>query len=256
MGQLRFSSFLESTKKDTWQNLNREVYGPPREASSLLLLNSIRAGLSKNLEFEVSIPVAWMNAKNESGEVSTSGVGDLLTRISWGGVTESWIYGVSAGAYWPVGKLGNQDLPATATFSTGTVDPAIGAYMSGPTLLGFGWYSSVSSRLVVSERDDGSRLGSSYTMSLGISRTLTNRIDGQLLLTYFVRDRDKGNMMEDTGGNWIYIQPFLSASLYAKPSYAFQVSIGARVPLLQRVEGTQLVESPNFSFGFAHTISL
>jgi hypothetical protein len=93
-------------------------------------------------------------------------------------------------------------------------------------------------------------------MSFGLSRPLTARIDGQLLLSYFARARDKGNMMEDTGGDWVYLQPFLSANVYANPSYALQLSIGARVPLLQRVEGTQLVESPNFSFGLAHTINL
>jgi hypothetical protein len=196
-----------------------------------------------------------MDAQDEAGKVSRSGVGDLLTRISWGSGTESWSYGVSAGAYWPVGELGNQDLPATATFSTGTVDPTVGAHISGPPLFGFVWFSSVSSRFVVSERDNGSRLGSNYTVSFGLSRMLANRIDGQLLLTYFARARDKGNMMEDSGGDWVYLQPFLSADVYANPSYALQISIGARIPLVQRVEGIQLVESPNFSFGLAHTIN-
>jgi hypothetical protein len=114
----------------------------------------------------------------------------------------------------------------------------------------------MSTRLVLGERDDGSQLGSNYTMSFGVGRSVASRIDGQLLLTYFSRSRDKGNMMEDTGGDWIYLQPYLTADVYANPSYALQVSIGARIPLLQRVEGTQLVESPNFSFGLAHTINL
>ena len=63
-------------------------------------------------------------------------------------------------------------------------------------------------------------------------------------------------MMEDTGGDWIYLLPFFSADIYTKPAYAIQVSIGARIPLMQRVEGTQLVESPNFSIGLAQTINL
>ena len=197
-----------------------------------------------------------MDAKDEAGEVSRSGVGDLLTRISWGRGTESWSYGVSAGVYWPIGELGDQDLPTTATFSTGTVDPTVGAYISGPPLRGFVLHSSMSSRFVVGERDDGLRLGSNYTVSLGLSRPLPARINGQLLLTYFARGRDKGNIMEDSGGDWVYLQPFLSADVYTNPSYALQVSLGARIPLVQRVEGTQLVESPNFSFGLAHTINL
>lgn len=93
-------------------------------------------------------------------------------------------------------------------------------------------------------------------MSLGLGRPITDRIDGRLLLSYFARERDKGNMMEDSGGDWVYLQAFLSANAYAKPSYALQLLIGARVPLLQRVEGIQLVESPNFSFGLASTINL
>jgi len=114
---------------------------------------------------------------------------------------------------------------------------------------------SVSTRQVLGKREGGSRLGSSYTGVFGLNRRLANRFVGQLLLTYFAREHDEGNKMEDSGGDWLYIQPFLSADIYARPSYAFQVSVGARVPLIQSVQGTQLVESPSFSLGLAHTVN-
>ena len=63
-----------------------------------------------------------------------------------------------------------------------------------------------------------------------------------------------GNMMEDTGGDWLYFQPFLSADIFVRPSYAVQALIGGRVPLMQNVRGTQLVESPAVSLGLAQTV--
>lgn len=229
--------------------------GPPREASSLLLINSVRTGLSKTLEAEASLPLAWMDARDESGEESRSGAGDLLTRIVWSRGTGRWSYGISVGTFWPVGELGSKELPASATFSTGTIDPAFGAFLSGPSFRGVGWYMSISTRQVLGIRKDGSRLGSSYTGAFGLNRRVTNRLAGQLLLTYFAREHDDGNEMEDSGGDWLYVQPFLSMDIYARPSYALQVLMGARVPLIQNVRGTQLVESPSLSLGLAHTIN-
>jgi hypothetical protein len=274
-GQMRVSTFFESALRDKWHRGSDEVPGPPREASSFILVNTLRAGLSRSLEADVTLPIAWLDAKDEFGEESSAGVGDLLTRVTWNGGTDQWSYGISAGAYWPVGELGSPDLPPTATFSSGTIDPTLGAFLAGPLFNGFGWFTSVNSRLVVGERDDGMSFGSNYTAVLGVARRISKRIDGQLLLTYFALERDKAgtegamssqasgdamdimmdNMVEDAGGNWLYLQPFVSANLFARPSYALQASIGARLPLVQSVEGTQLVESPSFSFGFAHTVT-
>jgi hypothetical protein len=211
--------------------------------------------MTGTLEAEASLPVAWLDARDELEEESTSGVGDLLTRVVWSRASGPWSYAVSAGMYWPVGEMGNEDLPASATFSTGSVDPALGAFLSGPPFRGFSWFTSVSTRQVLDKRNNGSRLGSSYTATLGLNRQLAKRFSGQVLVSYFARERDEGNMMEDTGGDWLFVQPFLRADVYARPSYAVQVLLGVRVPLIQDVEGTQLVESPSLSLGFAHTVS-
>lgn len=202
------------------------------------------------------MPIAWMDASDESGEESRSGAGDLLTRITWSSGSGRWSYGASVGAYWPVGELSSENLPASATFSTGSVDPALGAFLSGPPFRGFSWYTSVSTRQVLGAREDGSRLGSSYTAAWGLNSRIVNRLGGQIVLTYFSRERDEGNDMEDSGGDWVYVQPLLLVDVYTQPSYAFQILAGARIPLMQSVHGTQLVESASFSIGLAHTVNL
>jgi hypothetical protein len=255
-GQLRFVMLLEAAHRDTWHRGSQEVAGPPREASSYLLVNTLGVALGKGLGAEASLPVAWMEAKDEAGEDSRSGVGDLLTRVMWSHAAGNWSYGLAAGAYWPVGELGSQDLPAAATFSTGTVDPSFSASLSGLPIGGFAWRFSASTRLVVDERDDGSRLGSSLTGAFALDRRLHSRVGGRLILTYLTRESDEGNAMEDSGGEWLYLQPFLTTDAFLRPSYAIQVVLGARFPLVQDVHGTQLVESPSFTLGFAQTFNL
>jgi hypothetical protein len=62
-----------------------------------------------------------------------------------------------------------------------------------------------------------------------------------------------GDEPEDTGGDWLYLQPFLSMDVLVRPSFAVQATVGGRVPLVQNVRGTQLVESPSVSLGVAQT---
>lgn len=254
-GQLRLSIALDSGQKEKWHRGNRRVSGPSEETSSILLASGARIGMGRGFEAEASLPVAWLDAKGEEGKESRFGAGDLLTRILWSRGIGGWTYGFSAGMYWPVGELGTSEVPATATFSTGTYDPAVDVFLSGPSFRGVDWYASAGTRQIFGEQDNGSRLGSSYTVSLGLTGRVVNRLAGQVLLSYFARERDEGNVMEDTGGDWLYIQPFLRADIFASASHAVQALVGVRVPLIQNVEGTQLVESTSLSLGFAHTLN-
>lgn len=218
-----------------------------------MVSSRLRAAISGSLDAEIALPVAWLDASDAAGEESRTGVGDLLTKLHWGGGSGDWSWGLSLGAYWPVGDLGEADLPATATFSSGTVDPSIGGSVTLPRLGGWGWHVSWDARLVAVDRDDGTRLGSSFTTTVGWDRPLAKRLDGQVVLTYFGRASDEGNPMEDSGGDWLYLQPFLSADLLVRPAYAVQATVGGRIPLVQNVRGMQLVESPALSLGIAQT---
>lgn len=227
--------------------------GPDKQASSVLWVNSLRVGIRRGFEAELALPVAWMEAKDAAGTAKRTSVGDVPTRIVWNAARRAWSYGLSGGVYWPVGELGTEGLPATATFSTGTVDPTAGAHLRGPELFGFGWQLSSSARLVVADQDDGSRLGSSFTTTAALDRPLGRRFVAQALLTHFHRQADRDNMMEDSGGDWLYLQPQLLANLLARRDRSIQAYFGARIPLRQNVRGMQLVESTALSFGLALT---
>lgn len=244
---------LDSTRRDTWHRGSEEVAGPAKEASSVLWSNILRLGISHSLEAEVALPVAWMDAEDPAGRVTRTSIGDVPTLLTWSHRRSDWTMGVTGGVYWPVGELGTEGLPATATFSTGTVDPTIGAYLLGPLLGDWGWHVSSSTRWVVSDQDDGSRLGSSFSTSLGVNRTIGPRFVGQVLVTHFHRQTDTGNAMEDSGGDWMYAQPQVLANVFTRPDQSLQAMVGARIPMLQNVRGTQLVESPSLSFGLAYT---
>jgi hypothetical protein len=250
-GHFRFSTSVESVRRDEWHQGGQEVSGPAKEASSVVLTSRLQGAITKSLSAEVSLPIAWLNASDAAGEESRTGAGDLQTKIHWSRSSADWSYGLSAGAYWPVGDLGGDELPSTATFSSGTVDPSLGGFVTLPRRGGWGCQLSWDARVVVSERDDGTRLGSSFTAVLGLGRPLRERLDAQLVMAYFGRAADEGNSMEDTGGDWLYAQPFLSADVLVRPSYAVQVTAGGRIPLVQNVRGTQLVESPSLTLGLA-----
>jgi hypothetical protein len=254
--QFRFSTSVETVRRDRWHQGRREVAGPAREASSVVLSSRLSGAITGSLGVEASLPFAWLDASDAIADESRTGAGDLLTRLHWRRTASGWSYGLSAGAYWPVGNLGSEELPATATFSSGTVDPSVGGFVSLPRVGGWGCQVSWDARLVASERDAGSRLGSSFAVSLGWDRSLTRRLAGQVVLTYFGRASDEGNPMEDTGGDWLYFHPFMSANVFVRPSYALQVTAGGRIPVVQNVRGTQLVESPSLSLGIAQTFRL
>jgi hypothetical protein len=265
-GHFRFSASVESVSRDEWRRGGQSADGPDAEASSLVLGTRLRGAITESFAAEVSLPVAWTEARDAVGEESGTGVGDLQTRLHWTRAPGDWAWGVSAGAYWPVGDLGGEALPANATFSSGTVDPAVGAFVALPRVAGWGCQLSIDARLVVADNDDGSRLGSSFSAVMGWDRSLTRRLDAQVALTYFGRAADDpapmdmagghmghGDEPEDTGGDWLYLQPFLSMDVLVRPSFAVQATVGGRVPLVQNVRGTQLVESPSVSLGVAQT---
>jgi len=265
-GHFRLSANLESVSRDEWHRGGQSVDGPDSEASSVVLATRLRGAITGSFAAEVSLPVAWTEASDAAGEESSTGVGDLQTRLHWTRAANGWAWGVSAGAYWPVGDLGGEALPANATFSSGTVDPSLGAFVALPRVAGWGCQLSTDTRLVVADNDDGSRLGSSFTAAIGWDRSITRRLDAQVAVTYFGRAADEaapmdlggghmghGDEPEDTGGDWLYLQPFLSMDLLVRPSFAVQATVGGRFPLVQNVRGTQLVESPSVSLGVAQT---
>lgn len=217
-------------------------------------MSNLRLGLTSWLEVETALPVAWMDARDGDETVERTGIGDVPVLLTWSRGTADWSLGLSGGAYLPVGELGSDALPATATFSTGTVDPTLGATLVGPRLLGrLGWQLSSTARLVVAEQDDGRRLGSSVTTSLGVDHTLGDRFVGQIQFTHFHRAEDSGPTMGDTGGHWLYLQPQVVGSVFTSPQQAVQALVGLRIPLHQDVAGRQLVDSTSMTFGLAYT---
>jgi len=248
------SLHVDSAQRDTWHEGRNTVDGPDADASSLVLVGNLRFGVGRALEGNVSVPFAWMSATDPGGSASDSGIGDLLTEVRWNRALSLWSYGLSGGLYWPLGELQSDGLPATATFSTGTFDPTFSAYLSGPGAGGFGWTLTGSTRLVVSDQSEERRLGSTYTSSLWIDRTIVARVVGQAQLIYFHREEDSGRVMEPSGGHWIYLSPGLSYTLFANTGRSLQATLALRIPLLQDVVGRQLVESPALNFGLGYTV--
>lgn len=230
--------------------------GPESEASSFLLVHNLRLGLPGQLEGRLSLPYAWMEARDEAGEASRNGVGDLLAELRWSRPVDGWILGLSAGSYLPVGELGGRGLPATATFSTGTVDPTLGVQLAGPAVAGLGWSLGTLTRLVLAEQDDGRQLGSSLTSTLAVDRVLGREFVAQLQFVHFHREEDEGPAMEASGGNWLYLAPVLGYRLLAGRGHSLQLKLGARIPVYQDVVGRQLVESPAWNFGLGYTMEL
>lgn len=253
---MQVSLLVDSARRDSWHEGNNRVEGPALEASSVLLVSSLRFGIHDGFEGRISVPFAWMKAKDPGGEASNSGVGDFLAELRWNRFGSNWRYGISVGSYWPLGELSSQSLPATATFSTGTVDPTFGGYLSGPPLSGFSWNLASTVRLVISNRSDDHRLGSSITSGFTIDRKLTTGFAGQLQLIYFHRKADSGPVMEPSGGNWLYMSPAASYRLFADKKHSLQATLAVRIPLLQDVVGRQLVESTSLNFGLGYTVEL
>ena len=217
-------------------------------------MTNLRLGLTPWLELETALPVAWMDARDGDERVERTGVGDVPLLLAWNHDLEEWSFGLSGGAYLPVGEIGSEGLPATATFSTGTVDPTFGVSVVGPRLVGrLGWQFSSTTRLVVADQDNGRRLGSSFTTSLGVDHPLGERFVGQVQLTHFHRAEDSGPTMEPSGGDWLYLQPQVAGNLFTSPNQAVQALLGLRVPILQDVVGRQLVDSTALTFGLAYT---
>lgn len=252
-GQVRLTSIVDAAQRDTWHRGTVEVDGPDRSASSVLWVNDVRFGLGRSLEFDLRLPAAWMDARDGAESVERNSVGDLATLLTWTGAREDWMLAATAGVHWPTGDLASDGLPATATFSTGTIDYAAGVSVAGPRVAGWGWQVTTISRLVFDEQDDGRRLGSSSTTTFGVDRPVGSRWVGQLLLTHFHRQADDGPVMEDTGGDWIYLQPQIAADLFTRPDHAIQAVAGLRIPLRQDVRGTQLVDTTTFNVGLAYT---
>jgi hypothetical protein len=195
-----------------------------------------------------------MDATDPGGSVSDSGVGDLLTEVRWNRVGGAWTYGLAGGLYWPLGDLQSGGLPTTATFSSGTIDPTFNAYLSGPGAGGFDWTLTGSTRLVVSDQSEDRRLGSTYMSSLWVDRAIAAGLGGQVQLIYFHRGEDSGNVMEPSGGHWVYLSPGISYAFFAQSGRSLQATLALRIPLLQDVVGRQLVESPALNFGLGYTI--
>lgn len=247
------SGTLDSADRDTWYRGSEEVSGPPKEASSVLWLLGLRVGLGSALEAELALPIAWMDARDGTERAEQTSVGDLATRLSWTTARRDWSFGATVGAYWPVGELGTDGLPATATFSSGTIDPTAGVHLRGPQMRGIGWQLSTNARFVLSDQDNGARLGSSFSTSVAVDRPLGDRLVVQMSGTHFHRQSDRDNPMEDSGGDWFYLQPQLLGNVLTRADQSIQAFLGLRIPVYQNVRGLQLADSASFSFGIAYT---
>lgn len=228
--------------------------GPDREASSLVLMTGLRAAMGPELEFEASLPVSWLNARDGAVEEEKTGTGDLLTRVHLSRNLGHWTLGASAGVYWPVSNLDGAGLPEVATFVSGTIDPVLGLGISGGLWSGIDVGLFSSARLVVSDFEDGRRLGSTFTTTASIRHVVSRKLSLQGLVTHLHRQTDTGNMMEDSGGDWIYLQPQAAWKVAASGSRAWQFLMGLRLPVHQNVRGTQLVDSPSFLAGLSVTM--
>lgn len=258
---MRLALSIDATDRDTWHMGSREVEGPDRKASSYLWMTSLRAGIASSLEAEIALPVAWMDARDGDERVQTSSIGDVPTLLTWTRQHPSWSWSLTGGVYWPTGEIGADSLPATANFSTGTIDPTFAVQLLGPAWRGWNWQLATVTRQVIQEKEDGSRLGSSITTTFGVSRAIGRRLVGQVLAMHFHREEDQHapmgtgmmDMAEDSGGDWLYLQPQLVGSVLTRPDHALQVMLGARLPLVQNVVGMQLVDSPTVTLGVAYT---
>lgn len=258
-GSLRFVLSHEWNERDQWRDGTAPVDGPDRATRSRITVLEAAAGLGHGLELAAVVPWARIEA-SEASETSTSdGWGDVVTTLAYGS-DEGWgSWGAGVGMYWATSDLGDGDLPATS-FSSGTHDPRLMAFLTtfGG---GFDWQLGTDARLVVSERDDGVRAGSAFTLNAGASRTFADRFTAHLFLTGLHKGRDEGGMghhdmpdgemafEEGSGGTWVYLRPGVVVKLHARPTLALQLLIDARIPVYQRVNGPQLAEDTAIRLG-------
>lgn len=256
-GEFRLLLSLDSNSRNRW---NQQVSGPSVETSSTIFVTEVIVGFLDDFELSFVLPWASVHASDEMGSDDAAGFGDLLARVYWNASKGKFRYGSSAGLYLPVGNLAEQDLAGIATFKSGTVDPYFALYLSRPGFLGFDWQGTLNLRAILASNDDNVKFGSSLTTSLGLGRPVHRLVRAGIHFTYLHRGSDEmsqmtGHSFEDSGGHWLYLQPSATVTLVARASYAIQLIVGGRLPLVQNVNGTQLVESPAWNVGFANTFS-
>ena len=236
--------------RERWHAGAGRVTGPDRGAESRITSLSLRRALDTRFEIEASVPYAWIEAQADGVRETTSGLGDLATRLHWGRPVDGWRAGASIGAFWPTSGTAANDVPATAYFSTGTVDPTLGLQIVPPPIAGIDVSLSADTRLVLATRDDGRRFGSSVTADLTGRRALSDRLVFSASLLIHNRASDEASM-EDTGGTWVLIQPTLAWTTMARSDAAIRLFVGLRHPLRQDVVGRQLVEDTSALLGLS-----
>ncbi len=122
-GQLRVLLSSQTNSRDSWHEGNRFIVWKDEETSSFLLVPEVSIGLGRGFDLAAALPWARSRAESTMDEDKASGFGDAAVRLSWHRALEPVSLSVFAGAYMPVGDLGADELPTTATFTTGTWDP-------------------------------------------------------------------------------------------------------------------------------------
>jgi hypothetical protein len=186
------------------------------------------------------------------------GLGDLSLLAHYLFVSEqippTWRLGFGVGAFLPTGGVSHEGIPSNPSFRSGTVDPYLTYNGSYDFRSGVGIYTQAFARLVVAENRDGYRASHSVSYGAGVRYRWVQVLFPSLGLEVLHRfhDREHGHELEDTGGDFLYLSGALSLVWNRGIMSGFSAFLSVRVPVYQRVNGTQFAEDFNISFGVGY----
>lgn len=224
-------------------------------------------GLTNRLALQATLPLLSVDFINlGSVQDSDTKFGDLtlVAQYFWsfGYFAAPTMLSVGAGANLPLGEGIENPISSDKNFVSGTVDPLFLASvvfsLRGPWSANANLYA----RPILSESDDGTKSGGFIFYGVGTARSFIfspqSGLDFSLRLSglHRAKDRRNGQSFDSSGGDWAYITPGVTYSVFGRGIHGLQLWSNLEIPIYQNVNGSQLTEDWTARFGLGYGMHL
>ncbi|MCI0595817.1 MAG: hypothetical protein L0Z48_04660 [candidate division Zixibacteria bacterium] len=225
-------------------------------------------GLTDRFSLQATLPVISASFAGEALGVdrSQTKLGDfsLAAHYFWsfGYFAAPVMLSLGAGVNFPTGGGIENPVSSDRNFVSGTLDPIITGSLvfsiQGPLSASASFYA----RPILSEADDGTKTGGFIFAGVGAGYSFifsdNSGLDFSLRASGQHRAQDKinGQPFANSGGNWVYITPGATVSLFGRGIHGLQLSTALEVPVYQYVKGSQLTEDWTLRFGLGYGFHL
>ena len=226
----------------------------------------ISYGITDKLALRASIPLLHVDFMEGGSELSDTEIGDLAVVAqyfwSFGYFAAPTMLSLGLGLNVPTGGGIENPITSDRNFVSGTVDPIISGSVLFSIMGSWSVNANLYTRPILDEDNDGTKSGSFISYGIGTSYSIgfsqNSGVDLSLHISGLHREKDKikGQAFSNSGGDWVYITPGATFSIFGRGIHGVQIWSNLEIPVYQFVNGNQLTEDWTVRMGLGYGFHL